>query len=105
VLREPLRTCIGCRATRPQRELRRCVVDADGTARTSRTAAGRGAWVCSAACATRAARKGGFARAWRRPVDAAALAPLLDSLVTTHEDMRQSRAAGHLAGTPSPTKG
>ena len=37
----PIRTCIGCRARRPQAELVRCVLGADGVARRP---AGRGSW-------------------------------------------------------------
>ena len=64
----PIRTCVGCRSRRPQTELSRCVIDASGTARVSRTAPGRGAWICGPGCVESARR--GFQRAWRAEVTA-----------------------------------
>jgi predicted RNA-binding protein YlxR (DUF448 family) len=48
----------------------RVVVDASGALRTSRTAPGRGAWLCagSVECAREARRRNGFGRALRRTV-------------------------------------
>ncbi|MDC0674030.1 YlxR family protein [Nannocystis radixulma] len=89
----PMRTCVGCRAVRPQAELLRSKLyelDADKeqvlpdqSVRTCakrhglRASSGRSAYVCPArACMERAARRGGFARAFARkmpPVDPAAL--------------------------------
>jgi len=66
--RRPIRTCVGCRSRRPQDELHRCVLDADGAARISRTAPGRGAWICGAGCLDAARRNRGFQRAWRTDV-------------------------------------
>ena len=48
----------------------RCVLTADGRATVDRSAPGRGA------CFELAVRRKAFARAWRRPVDAGALAEL-----------------------------
>ncbi|MCB0968783.1 MAG: YlxR family protein [Ilumatobacter sp.] len=60
-----IRTCVGCRQRRPQRELFRCVIDADGHARVSRTAPGRGGWICGVDCLDAARKTRGFERAWR----------------------------------------
>jgi uncharacterized protein len=81
--RGPLRTCVGCRQRRPQRELVRCVVAADGHPVVSRTAGGRGAWLCvpSGPCFELAVRRRAFERAWRRPVGAGVLAEL-DNLLS-----------------------
>ncbi|MGA1747655.1 MAG: YlxR family protein [Ilumatobacteraceae bacterium] len=73
----PHRTCVGCRRSRPQAELIRCVHS--GSPSVSRTAPGRGAWVCGIDCA-RIARAGSFERAWRRPVGDKELAKLLTEL-------------------------
>ena len=72
---EPLRTCVGCRRRRPQRELVRCALTLDGHPAISRTMAGRGAWLCvpPAACFELAVRRRAFERAWRRPVGRAVL--------------------------------
>ncbi|WAS97637.1 YlxR family protein [Nannocystis punicea] len=89
----PMRTCVGCRAVRPQAELLRArilladdgekvLVVPDEFVRTCSkrhglSASGRSAYVCPArACYERAARRGGFARAFARKmpaVDPAAL--------------------------------
>ena len=69
--REPERTCIGCRRTRPRAELIRLVRGADGRGAVdpSASAPGRGAYVCrDAACVEQAVRR--LARALRaRDVD------------------------------------
>lgn len=79
----PMRTCVGCRAVRPQAELLRSrlapaepgvaaevlpdlTVQADAK-RHDLKVSGRSAYVCPArACLERAARRGGFARAFGR---------------------------------------
>jgi predicted RNA-binding protein YlxR (DUF448 family) len=61
----PLRTCVGCRRRFGQDALVRCVLGADGVARVSRHAAGRGAWLCGAGCLPEAIKRKGFERAWR----------------------------------------
>jgi predicted RNA-binding protein YlxR (DUF448 family) len=68
----PQRTCIGCRQQRPQTELVRCVAG-DQRAHVSRTAAGRGAWLCSVDCFRTAERRRAFDRAWKHKVSAEAL--------------------------------
>lgn len=74
----PLRTCIGCRATRPRCELvRLAVLDGRVIADPGGRMGGRGAWLCpDPACAERAFRRGAFERGWR----GRALPPDLDQL-------------------------
>ena len=60
----PERTCIGCRATRPQAQLVRCALGSRH-ATVSRAAAGRGAWLCSHDCFRTAVRRKAFDRAWK----------------------------------------
>ncbi len=75
----PQRTCIGCRQTKPKRDLARIVRTPEGgvTIDTAGKAEGRGAYVCvDAGCARRALRAGALKRALRTGIDAAALAEL-----------------------------
>ena len=60
---------MGCRAKRPQPELVRVVRLADGSLTVSRTAPGRGAWLCagSVECLRAAVQRKAFARALRTP--------------------------------------
>jgi len=73
----PQRTCVGCRAKRPQTQLVRCALTADGAPVISRTAPGRGAWLCLGTtttanpCLQQAIKRRGFDRAWKRSVDTA----------------------------------
>ena len=63
---EPRRTCVGCRRTdRPEGWIR-IAATREGAIEIGRTAAGRGAWICSGACFARAAGRGMLARALRR---------------------------------------
>ena len=86
----PIRTCVGCRAKRPQAELVRCVLDADGVAHVDRRGrdgrGGRGAWLCGIDCLEPAMRRGGFERAWKTGarIPAEALAPLGSELTGTN---------------------
>lgn len=64
----PMRTCVGCRAVRPQAELLRSSL-IDGQVQPDRAdracSRGRSAYVCPVrACLEQAARRGGFARAF-----------------------------------------
>jgi len=64
----PIRTCVGCRQRRPQRELVRLVRGADGVVARDATggAVGRGAYVCvEVACLERALKGGRLAQALR----------------------------------------
>jgi predicted RNA-binding protein YlxR (DUF448 family) len=83
--RAPIRTCVGCRAKRPQAELVRCVLAADGCAHVDRYAPGRGAWLCGSRCLDAALRRRGFERAWRLDarLPADAFAPLGSELPGT----------------------
>jgi predicted RNA-binding protein YlxR (DUF448 family) len=78
----PERTCVGCRRRRPQAELVRVTLTPDGHAALSRSAAGRGAWLCERDggldhdCLDVALRRRGFERAWRRSVPDTALEEL-----------------------------
>ncbi|MFV0307095.1 MAG: YlxR family protein [Desertimonas sp.] len=78
----PERTCVGCRRRRPQAGLVRVVLTPDGHAVVSRTAPGRGAWLCARdagikpECLALGLRRHGFQRSWRRPVPPAAVAGL-----------------------------
>ena len=75
----PLRTCVGCRATKPKRTLARIVRTAEGhiAIDTTGKARGRGAYLCpKSACARRALKAGTLNRALRSNVDDAALAEL-----------------------------
>lgn len=78
----PIRTCVGCRQRRPQAELLRCVLGADGVVRVDRVAPGRGAWVCGPACIEPARRRRAFDRAWRTVVPAGAIERLADELTS-----------------------
>ena len=107
-LAAPLRTCIGCRQQRPQSQLVRCVVGPQG-ATVSRTAAGRGAWLCSAACFHTAGRRKAFDRAWKQSVHPDALQPLERALRTAFDDviinMEELPTVGVAFDEPAATKG
>ncbi|MFN5604841.1 MAG: YlxR family protein [Actinomycetes bacterium] len=62
----PIRTCVGCRSRREQSALRRYVRAATGEVCESRTATGRGAWICadSPNCLERAFSTRGFDRSF-----------------------------------------
>ncbi len=63
----PIRTCVGCRRRRDQRDLTRYVADQLGRPMAARTAAGRGAWVCTQSedCLSHAQKNRAFERAWK----------------------------------------
>jgi uncharacterized protein len=64
----PMRTCTGCRSKRAQDRLLRVTHGKDGSVFVdlTRTAAGRGAYVCfDGGCVERACRSGSLARALR----------------------------------------
>jgi hypothetical protein len=104
----PLRTCIGCRRQRPQSELVRCVVGPQG-AMVSRTAAGRGAWLCSTACLRPAVRRKAFDRAWKRSVHPDVLQTLEQALRNAFDDviinMEESPTVTVATDEPAATKG
>lgn len=83
------RTCIGCRQARPYGELVRLALAPDGTVVVDldRRLPGRGAHICpSFGCMEEAARKGAFARAFRRPVTAPEAEELAEALCLRLED-------------------
>lgn len=72
----PLRTCVGCRTRRPQDQLLRLHLDAEGRLRIDRTGPGRGAWLCAAdpgPCLAAAIRRRALERAFRRRPDEASV--------------------------------
>ncbi len=73
--RQPERTCIGCRTRRPQAALVRVALGSDGRIVASRTAPGRGAWLCDPAvpCLQMARQRRGFDKAFRQSVNVAAI--------------------------------
>ena len=75
----PERTCIGCRSKRPQTALLRVVIGSGGSLTVSRTAPGRGAWLCNppAPCLELAKKRRGFERAFRRTLPEGALDELM----------------------------
>ena len=81
---QPQRTCVGCRTTRPQVALVRVALATDGRAVFSRTAPGRGAWLCRDGsqpcrpCLTAAVRRRAFDRAFRRALPTGALDTIAD---------------------------
>jgi predicted RNA-binding protein YlxR (DUF448 family) len=71
----------------------RCVIGPDGPV-VGRSAPGRGAWVCSAACVDTAVRKGGFARAWRRSLSQEQLGALRIAFHRVITNMEELPTAG-----------
>ncbi|MGZ4767219.1 MAG: YlxR family protein [Ilumatobacteraceae bacterium] len=96
--------CIGCRDRRPQQQLVRCTVGADGPT-ICRTSPGRGAWLCSIDCFDTAMRRRAFTRAWKCDVPSTTLEALRFPLEGVITNMRELTAAGTNSGTPMPTKG
>ena len=66
-LTQPVRTCVGCRSRKEQQSLTRYVPNEMGQPVMSRTASGRGAWMCaeSASCFEAAMKVRAFDRAWK----------------------------------------
>jgi predicted RNA-binding protein YlxR (DUF448 family) len=66
-LTHPVRTCVGCRSRKEQQLLTRYVPNEMGQPVVSRTASGRGAWMCaeSASCFEAAMKMRAFDRAWK----------------------------------------
>ena len=88
----------------------RCAFDPDtGVAVLSRTAPGRGAWLCSPACFDTAVQRKRFERAWRRPLRDGALGEVRRALTiafeSTPEKMRQWTAVGRSPDASTPMKG
>ena len=66
-LTHPVRTCVGCRSRKEQQLLTRFVPNEMGQPVMSRTASGRGAWMCaeSTSCFEAAMKIRAFDRAWK----------------------------------------
>ena len=66
-LTHPVRTCVGCRSRKEQQSLTRYVPNEMGQPVMSRTASGRGAWMCaeSVSCFEAAMKVRAFDRAWK----------------------------------------
>ena len=62
----------------------------DGTLVPSRTAPGRGAWVCSAACLDLAAKRKGFDRAYRTAVPPGAISALREAIAASTDRMNDA---------------
>lgn len=82
--RPPTRTCVGCRTRCGTGNLVRVAQASDGSLMVSRTAPGRGAWLCrepgtdrpAVGCLDKALRRNAFSRAFRTDVAANGAAPL-----------------------------
>ena len=62
----PIRTCLGCRTSRPKHELVRLVRRADGRVVVDASGPGRGAYVCAEpGCVEKALKAGRLAHAFR----------------------------------------
>jgi predicted RNA-binding protein YlxR (DUF448 family) len=70
-LAHPVRTCVGCRSRKEQQLLTRFVPNEMGQPMISRTASGRGAWMCaeSTSCFEAAMKVRAFDRAWKTRSD------------------------------------
>jgi len=82
----------------------RCVLAAGGAV-VSRTAPGRGAWLCSANCLETAIRRRQLERAWRQPVAQDTLDALriaFDGVITNMEELP---AGGFEPAGTGPMKG
>ena len=100
----PVRMCIGCRTRRPQQLLVRCVMGPHGPV-VSRTAGGRGAWLCSLECFESAGRRRAFARAWKCEVSSSMLDALRISFEGVMTNMKELLAVGTNPDMPVPMKG
>ncbi|MHB8508483.1 MAG: RNase P modulator RnpM [Candidatus Dormibacteria bacterium] len=92
----PTRTCVGCRAARPRRELVRLVRGSGGRVEVDLTGKldGRGAYLCQdEACWTRAERRKALERALQVSLDAAAWQNLLSSRPPLASEVTDSVAA------------
>jgi predicted RNA-binding protein YlxR (DUF448 family) len=71
------------------------VIDDDGEVRVSRTAPGRGAWICGTDCVDAATARRGFDRAWRRTVSAEVLATITDVVAAMETTAVRSGSTRH----------
>jgi hypothetical protein len=97
-----MRTCVGCRRTRPQDELVRYVRTQNGMLAEGRTLNGRGAWLCreTPGCVEAAVRRRALERALRGEISPEAIEWLRDSeanrvsMVVTEAQGRAEQAVG-----------
>ena len=103
--RPPERTCVGCRARRPQGLLLRVAVTGDGRIVVSRTAPGRGAWLCDPPhrCLPVALKRKAFDRAFRRPVETKSILAWQQQLAAGHTDQADAAADGGDQADENPT--
>ena len=105
----PVRTCVGCRRRASQVELVRIARSLEGQLVVSRTAPGRGAWLCQGRsdCFDLAQRRRAFDRALRVTVGAKAVLALRGALFgNDQENLRDLSAPGpRPGGDTRPTKG
>ena len=97
--RQPIRTCVACRAARPQRELLRLVRTPDGVRfDTSGRLPGRGAYLCpEPPCLASAAHRG--AAALRRALRGGTEAEMLAALASIRDQGDTPRARGDAPDT------
>ena len=103
--RSPVRTCVGCRQRATPAELVRVVRAVDGSLVISRTAPGRGAWLCagSVPCLEQAVRRRAFDRALRTAVGSGAIEALRAAFFELAEqNVRDCSAAGQTPGAARP---
>ena len=100
----PHRMCIGCRRSLPQTQLVRTSLGRHGAA-VSRTAPGRGAWLCSTSCFDTAMKRRAFERAWKQQVSADALSALRIDFERVITNMTELSADGSRSAHPTQTKG
>jgi len=101
--RGPIRTCLGCRRARDQRELLRIAASTSGALCVSRDALGRGAWLCvdSRSCIERGVTRRALVRALRVDVTDAAVNTLREGLfVALSADVRDYGAVHEAAHGP-----
>jgi hypothetical protein len=83
----------------------RCAITAAGVATVDRTAPGRGAWVCSAACFELAMKRKAFERSWRRPLPPETVDTLREAFQRCTDRMNTASTGGSGAAPSTPTKG
>jgi uncharacterized protein len=93
--RTPQRTCVGCRAVRPKRELVRLVLPAEGPVQVDPTGkrSGRGAYICRASgrtCLDQARKRKALARALRATPDRIDHDSLAAELAALPQEVRPS---------------
>lgn len=80
--KEPMRTCIGCRESRPKKDMIRvCCYEGRLSVDTTGRARGRGVYICSdPECLAKAIKKKAFAKGFRMGFDEKELTAVYDDL-------------------------